>query len=84
MSSLIFLGFSIIMFVVSYGVMWMIVPMVLGLFFSVDVGITDLGWQQTQQEVEDTVRWLIPLVPTLGIFVFIIKVMMAASARGRD
>ncbi len=72
------------MFVVSYGVMWMIVPMVLGLFFSVDVGITDLGWQQTQQEVEDTVRWLIPLVPTLGIFVFIIKVMMAASARGRD
>lgn len=84
MSSLIFLGFSIIMFVVSYGVMWMIVPMVLGLFFSVDVGIADADWRVTQQEVEDTVRWLIPLVPTLGIFVFIIKVMMAASARGRD
>ena len=72
------------MFVVSYGVMWMIVPMVLGMFFSLDVPIMDPEWAVTQQETEDTVRWLVPLVPTLGIFVFIIKVMMAASARGRD
>ena len=84
MSSLIFLGFSIIMFIVSYGVMWMIVPMVLGMFFSLDVPIMDDEWAVTQQETEDTVRWLVPLVPTLGIFVFVIKVMMAAAARGRD
>ncbi len=84
MSSLVFLGFSIIMFVLSYGIMWMIVPMVLGIFFSLDVPIADAGWNATQQETEDVVRWLVPLVPTLGIFVFIIKVMMAAAARGRD
>ena len=84
MSSLIFLGFSIIMFIVSYGVMWMIVPMVLGMFFSLDVPVMDPEWAATQQETEDVVRWLVPLVPTLGIFVFIIKVMMAAAARGRD
>ena len=84
MSSLIFLGFSIIMFVISYGVMFMIVPMVLGMFFSLDVPIMDSEWAATQQETEDVVRWLIPLVPTLGIFIFIIKVMMAASAKGRD
>lgn len=84
MSSLVFLGFSIIIFAVSYGVMWMIVPMVLGQFFSMDVPIADTDWQVTQQELEDRIRWLIPLVPTLGIFIFIIKVMMAATARGRD
>ena len=72
------------MFVISYGVMFMIVPMVLGMFFSLDVPIMDAEWAATQQETEDVVRWLIPLVPTLGIFIFIIKVMMAASAKGRD
>ncbi len=72
------------MFVISYGVMFMIVPMVLGMFFSLDVPIMDPEWAATQQETEDVVRWLVPLVPTLGIFIFIIKVMMAASAKGRD
>ncbi len=84
MSSLIFLGFSIIIFVISYGVMFMIVPMVLGVFFSLDIPIASPEWATTQQETEDVVRWLVPLVPTLGIFIFIIKVMMSASARGRD
>jgi len=29
-------------------------------------------------------QWLIPLVPTIGIFVLVIKVLMVASGRGRD
>lgn len=62
----------------------MIVPMVLGVFFSLDIPVMDAGWQATQQETETVVQWLVPLVPTLGIFVFIIKVMMNASAKGRD
>jgi len=84
MSSLIFLGFSIIIFIISYGIMFSLVPMILGVFFSLDVPIMDAGWATTQQETEDVVQWLVPLVPTLGIFVLIIRVMMAASSRGRD
>ena len=64
--------------------MFSLVPMILGVFFSLDVPIMDAGWAATQQETEDVVQWLVPLVPTLGIFVLIIRVMMAASSRGRD
>lgn len=84
MSSLVFLGFSIIMFIVSYGIMFMIVPIVLGAFFSIDYGDLTPEWQETRDETETVLQWLIPLVPTLGIFVLVIKVLMVASVRGRD
>jgi hypothetical protein len=64
--------------------MFSIVPMVLGVFFSLDIPISDPAWAATQAETEVVIRWLVPLVPTLGIFVLVLRVMMAASARGRD
>lgn len=64
--------------------MFMIVPMVLGVFFSLDIPIADPDWRATQAETEEVVRWLVPLVPTLGIFILVLRVMMAASAKGRD
>ena len=39
MSSLIFLGFSVIMFIVAYGVMFTIAPMVLGAVWTVMDGM---------------------------------------------
>ena len=84
MSSLVYLGFSIIMFVITYGFMFTLVPMILGVVFSVDVPIADAGWEQVGIETESRLQWLIPLVPTIGIFVLIIKVLMVASSRGRD
>lgn len=86
MSSIIFLGFSSIVFIISYGIMFTLVPMVLGAFFSAadNMTISDESWAQTYEETEEVIRWLVPLVPTIGIFIFIIKVLMVASVRGRD
>ena len=83
-SSLIFLGFSVILFVISYGIMFLLVPIILGSFFSIDVPISNPAWAQTNIETQEVIRWLVPLVPTVGIFIFIIKVFMVASIRGRD
>ena len=73
-----------IIFVLSYGLMWYLVPIVLGSFFSVDVPIANADWAQTMADTQDVLRWLIPLVPTIGIFILVIKVLMTASVRGSD
>jgi len=85
-SSLVFLGFSIIAFVISYGLMFTLVPTVLGSFFSAtqNVTISDPTWRATQTKTIDTLQFLIPLVPAMGIFVLVLKVLMVASVRGRD
>ena len=84
MSSLVYLGFSIIMFIITYGFMFTLVPMILGMFFSVEVPIADAGWEQVGIDTESRLQWLIPLVPTIGIFVLVIKVLMISAGRGRD
>ena len=84
MSSLVFLGFSVVAFLISYGVVWMLVPMVLGTFFSLPVGNMDSDWLQTRTNVETVVQWITPLAATVGLFIFILKVLMVASVRGRD
>jgi len=83
MSSLIFLGFSVIAFVISYGIMFMLVPTILAPFFSIEIAITP-EWEDTRAETEDIVRWLIPVTAMIGIFMLVIKVLMVASVRGRD
>lgn len=86
MSSLIFLGFSIILFLVSYGVMFLLTPMILGQFFDVlgNMTIESPEWQAIYDQNEATAQFIVPLIPTLGLFVLIIKVLMVASVRGRD
>ena len=83
MSSLLFLGFSVIAFIITYGIMFMLAPIVLGAFFSVDVNM-DPAWEQTKNETQEVVQWLIPLIPTIGIMILVLKVLMVASVRGRD
>lgn len=86
MSSLIFLGFSVIMFIISYGIAFIITPMILGQFYSTaaNVDIPDPNWQQTYNDTEGVTRYLVPLILTIGIFILVIKVFMVASTRGRD
>ena len=86
MSSLVFLGFSVIMFLLSYGIMFVITPIVLGTFYSAaaNVHIADPNWQQTYTDTEAVTRYITPLIPTVGLFIFIIKVIMVAAVRGRD
>lgn len=85
MSSLVYLGFSVIIFIVSYGILFLITPTILGQFFSaMDTGNLNPEWLETYNELESTVRWLTPLIPTVGIFILVIKILMTASARGGD
>lgn len=86
MSSLVFLGFSVIAFIISYGIAFIITPMVLGAFYTAadGVDILDAEWQQTYDDTEAVTRFLVPLIPTIGIFILVIKVFMVASVRGRD
>lgn len=98
MSSLVYLGLSLILFVITYGVAFTIMPMVFGAFFSVadtsglvdptscDVSTTSAAciWSGIYEQNEETVKYLVPLMPTMGIVIIVIKVLMTASARGRD
>ena len=86
MSSLIFLGFSTITFILSYGIMWLLVPMILGSFFSVvnDLPIKDDNWKAVYQENEELVRFLIPLSAAIGVFILVLKVLMVSASTGRD
>ena len=86
MSSLVFLGFSVIIFLISYGIMFTLTPMILGMFYSAaaNVPIASADWQQTYDDTEAVTRFITPLIPTVGIFIFVIKVLMVASVRGRD
>ena len=74
------------MFLVSYGVMFLLTPMILGQFFTTlgSMPIESAEWQAIYDQNEETALFIVPLIPTLGIFVLIIKVLMVASVRGRD
>ena len=89
MSSLIFLGFSVILFIISYGIMFTIAPMILGSVYSVvETNMTEGSmtqeWIDVYNNIKETTQYLVPLIPTIGIFILVIKVLMVASARGRD
>ena len=86
MSSLIFLGFSVITFIVTYGIMFILTAMILGMFFTAagNITIADADWQIMYNDTETQIRLLVPLTATIGIFMLVIKTLMAASVRGRD
>jgi|APSaa5957512535_1039671.scaffolds.fasta_scaffold36468_3 hypothetical protein len=86
MSSLLYLGFSIIAFVVSFGFMFLIAPVTLGAVFSVvdTMPIADAGWAAVYETNENNAKLLINLIPTFGIFILVVKVLMVASVRGRN
>lgn len=86
MSSLIFLGFSSLAFLISFGVVYLLMPIVFGVFFGVlnDIIIPDEEWREAYIKNQELAVFLTYLAPTMGIFMFILKVGMAASARGRD
>lgn len=89
MAALVYLGLSLLAFVISFGLVWIIVPMVLGSFFTA-ISNTNLitglstSWQLTYNTTQSNVQWLIPLSVQLGIFILVLKVLMAATNRGGD
>ena len=88
MASMVFLGFSIIMFLISYGLMFTLVPMILGQIWTAmdetNMPIPNATWQQTYNDTQLQLQYIIPLVPAMGLVVFVIKVLMATSVLGRN
>ena len=88
MSSLVFLGFSIIMFLITYGIMFTLTPMVLGQIWTAmdetNMPIPNAAWQQTYNDTQAQLQYIVPLVPTIGLMILVIKVLMVATVRGRD
>ena len=89
MSSLVYLGFSVVMFFLSFGIMFSLMPMIFGAFFTLaDTLVVDPGfnadWRAIYENQEEIVKWLVPLLPTIAIMIAVIKILMVASARGRE
>ncbi|MAR18890.1 MAG: hypothetical protein CML44_05905 [Rhodobacteraceae bacterium] len=69
--------------------MFTIAPMILGSVFTVmennlTNGSMTQEWIDMYNQTKETTQYLIPLIPSIGIFILVIKVLMVASARGRD
>ena len=86
MSSLLYLGFSVIAFVVSFGFMFLIAPIIIGGVFTMmdNMSLLNPRWQAAYEQNEDNAQLLVNLIPTFGIFMIVIKVLMVASVRGRE
>ena len=77
-SSLVFLGFSTIMFLITYGIAFYLLSIILGAFFSQlnQTDISDPGWASMSVEIQTTIQYILPLAATIGIFIFVLKVLM--------
>lgn len=87
MSSLVYLGLSLILFVITFGVSFILMPMIFGAFFTMmDTNNFEISadWLAIYEQNKVTVQYLVPLMPSLGIVIIVIKVLMTAAARGRD
>jgi hypothetical protein len=89
MSSLVYLGLSLILFVIVFGLSFLLMPMILGSVFTLMDSMTETmtisaEWSAIYGQNEDAAQLLVPLIPSMGIVIIVIKVLMTASARGRD
>jgi len=87
MSSIVFFGLSAITFVIMYGVAFLLMPMVTGAFFSsIDPNsiTSNSAWLAMYSQNEDTVKYLVPLMPSFEILIIVIKILMVSSASGRE
>ena len=77
-----------IIFFITAGVMFTLVPVILGTVWTATdqthMPIANQDWQDTYNETAGNLQYIIPLIPTMLIVVAVIKVLMVASVKGRD
>lgn len=88
-SSLLFLGISVVMFIIVFGFLFQIAPAILGAVYTVvgDVMINmdiNSDWASVYTEVDELSQFLVPLIMALGITLLVVKVIMIAAARGSE
>ena len=88
MSSLIYLGLSVLAFIITYGIVFLVAGAVLGETFSIldtiKGQITVTEWLNSYNRLEIEMQFLLPLAAGLGMFMLVLKVLMSSSVRGRD
>ena len=84
MSSLVFLAISMIVFVIVFGMMYTLLPMILGAFFSVVPPVMNADWAAINVTEQNTIKFLIQLMPSFGIAIIVFKTLMVATVRGAD
>lgn len=83
-SSIVFIAISMIVFVIIFGMMFTLAPMILGAFFSVPRPEMSADWNAINTNVQNTIKMLIQLVPSFGIAIIVFKVLMVSTTSGRD
>ena len=87
-SSMVYLGFSIIAFLIGYGIMFLVMAQILGqswtMMDSTHMPIPNVSWQNVYNDTQTRIQFIVPLAAGAGLVVFVIKVLMVASNKGRD
>ena len=87
MSSIVFLGISVISMAITYGLAFWFMPIIFGSVFSNIIPnqvIDNSTWLGMYVTIENLIKYLTPLIPTFAIFIFVVKIMLSSSAIGRD
>ena len=84
MSSLVFLAISMIVFVIVFGMMYTLLPMILGAFFSATPPVMNAEWAAINVTEQNTIKFLIQLMPSMGIAIIVFKTLLVATVRGGD
>ena len=82
--NLIHLGFTVIGFIITYAIIFTFTPMILGsVFTSLDAlpEIPNEGWAGLYESNKITIQYLVPLIPSIGIFIIIIRILMRTAER---
>ena len=82
--NLIHLGFTVIGFLITYGIIFTFTPMLLGSVFTALDSLPDnpnAGWSNLYEANKTAVQYLLPLIPTIGIFIIVIRLLMRAGQR---
>ena len=82
--NLIHLGFTVIGFIITYGLIFTFTPMLLGAVFTTLDSLPDNpneGWANLYDSNKTAIQYLIPLIPAIGIFILIIRVLMRSAER---
>ena len=74
-----------IVFIIIFGMMFTLAPMILGAFFSAFPTLQmDQSWTALNVQVQGTIKFLIQLMPSMGIAIIVFKTLMVATVRGAD
>ena len=87
MGSTIYLGFTALIFLISYGLIFLLMPLVFNTVFTVidqQYDQLDPTWANMYNTHKQTVAYMAPLAMSAGLAIFALKIFMAATVRGGD